>query len=354
MYRTLVPFMFLASPVLADAPQVVTDITPVHGLVSRVMDGVGQPTLLLPPGQSPHEYAMRPSDARKLQKAQVVIWVGESLTPWMEKPLSTLGDGAVRLELLEIEGAPLLEYEDDHDDDRHDEDHADGHDEDHHDEDHADKHDEDHHDEEGHDQEEEHAEGHDEDEHHDEHGEEDLADEHHHHHDGVDPHAWLDPEVALFWLPQIAQALADVDPDNAAAYQDNAAAAADELTALHEKIAAQLAPIAGAPFVAFHDAYGYFEHRYNLTNVGTVAAGDASDPGAAHMVELRATIEEHQVKCGFAEPQYDPVLLKVAGENLGLEIAELDPLGVALDLGPQFYPALLQSLADALTGCLAE
>jgi zinc transport system substrate-binding protein len=363
MYRTFVPFLLLASPALADVPQVVTDIAPVHGLVSRVMDGVGEPTLLLPPGQSPHDYAMRPSDARKLQKAQVVFWMGESLTPWLEKPLSTLGDGAAQVELLEIEGAPLLEYAEDHDDE-HDEDgheadhddekhadghdgekHSDGHDEDHHDEDHADTHDEDEH---GHDD--DHAESHDEADH-----EEDHADAHgHQHHDGVDPHAWLDPEVARFWLPHIAQALADADPENAARYQDNAAAADQELAALTTEISSQLAPIAGVPFVAFHDAYAYLEHRFDLANVGTVAAGDASDPGAAHMVELRDKIAEKQVKCGFTEPQYDPILLKVAGENLGLRISELDPLGIQIELGPDYYLALLRSLADALTGCLAE
>lgn len=357
MLRPFALSLCLAGPALADGPRVVADITPIHGLVSQVMAGVGAPDLLLQPGQSPHTYSMRPSEARRLQRADVVFWVGEELTPWMEKPLSSLADEARQVTLLDLAGLDLLEFEehDDHDDehhDDHDEGHADGHDEDHdedheghgHDdhaenEDHHDEHDhdDDHHDEDHHDEGEEHADAHD-----------------HHHHEGIDPHAWLDPTIAVKWLGEIADTLSEVDPDNAAIYRANAERAQQTLTDLDQALAAQLAPVQGNAYVTFHDAYRYFERRYGLQNAGTVSDGDARDPGAARIAQIKAEIAERDVTCSFAEPQFDPSLLEVAAEDADVTIATLDPLGAHLEPGAQFYPALLQSLADGLIGCLVN
>ena len=228
----------------ADVPSVATDITPVHGLVARVMQGVGQPDLVVPPGASPHSHSMRPSEAKALNRADVVFWIGPELTPWLEGPISTLASKAVVVPLLTTEGTQTLVIRDavqftlsgdaHHDDDHHD-DH--GHDEGGHDEhhdDHADHHDEDH----------------------------DTHDDHGHAHEAgsLDPHAWLMAENGLAWLDVIADVLAEKDPENAGLYRDNAkAGAGGDHCCGPAQIKSDLVSVRDKPFVVFHDAYQYFE-----------------------------------------------------------------------------------------------
>lgn len=162
----------------------------------------------------------------------------------------------------------------------------------------------------------------------------------------------MDPLIAAEWLEPIAVVLGQADPENADLYLTNAKSAKDQLIALNTDINAALAPVHDQPFVAFHDAYGYLERRYDLTNAGALAPGDATSPGAARLAELKAEVQEKGIKCAFAEPQFDPALLKVVGEGTGMTIGTLDPLGSELELGAAFYPNLMQALAGALTDCL--
>ena len=102
--------MATATSVQAETPRVAVDIAPLHGLVSQVMEGVGTPDLVIPQGASPHGYSMRPSQAAALEVSDLVIWVGEGLTPWLAEPIEVLAGDAVHLELLEVEGIHLIEY----------------------------------------------------------------------------------------------------------------------------------------------------------------------------------------------------------------------------------------------------
>ena len=302
-----------AAPAGADAPRVATDTPPVHALVARVMQGVGEPGLILPPGASPHGHAMRPSEAAALADAEVVVWMGEALTPWLARAVDALSD-ARSLELLDVEGTLLLRYregtafvEHDHATDaehgqqaEHGEDRA-----------HA-----------------AHPEG------------------------GTDPHAWLDPENAKAWLDTIATVLAEADPGNASTYAGNAADGRAELDALMAELSQTLAPLRGRSFVVFHDAYHYFEHRFGIEAAGAISLGDASAPGAARMAEIRRTIRDTGARCVFAEPQFAPDLIETAVEGTEARIATLDPLGAALEPGPELYPQLLRNLTDVLRDCL--
>lgn len=356
----------------AEVPNVAADIAPVHSLVAVVMEGVGSPDLIVRPGASPHGYSMRPSEARALQDADAVFWIGESLTPWLTKPLETLGEGSVQIELLEVEGNVLFEYRDshDHDEDEHDDhDKHDDHDEhghkDHDDhDDHAedkghDDHDhEEHAEDDKHDDHEDHADGH--DDHadgHDDHadGHDDHADGHddhdHHDHEGADAHAWLDPENARLWLSVIADQLAELDPENADRYQANAAAAREALAGQITRLQADLAPMQGKPFIAFHDAFQYFEQRFGLSLTGTVAIGDASDPSPARLAHLREEIIEHKVACAFSEPQYNVGLIEAAIEGSEAVIYTIDPLGAGLEPGAPLYTKLLDDMATSFAEC---
>lgn len=319
----------VASPAWA-APRVVADIAPVHSIVAAVMAGVGAPDLLIRPGVSEHDAALRPSDAAALDAADLVVWVGPALTPWLEGPLDTLAGGATRVTLMEAPGVTLLPRREGGTFEAHV---------------HAHEGDEEHADEDGHAAHAEDAHGH-EDEH---------ADEGHGHeaHGGADPHVWLDPENAAAIAAVVAEALAGVDPANAASYRAGAERFRAEAAALQAEIAPRLAPLADRPFVVFHDAYHYFEDRFGLEAAGAISASDAAPPSAARIAEIRALVAGVGAVCVFAEPQFDPRLAATVTEGTATRTGVLDPLGVGLEPGPALYPALLRGLADGLVGCLA-
>jgi zinc transport system substrate-binding protein len=353
-----------ASVAAADVPRVVADIGPVQALVDRVMAGVGHAEVLLPAGASPHGYAMRPSEARALAGADVVVWTGPALAPWVERGLDSLAGNAARLALLDLPGTVLHEARgvegfDIGDGDGHDHDHdhetAAEHDDDH-DHDHetanAAEHDHDHNHETANAAESDHD--HDHDHETAKAGDHDAAEahDHDHAHDGPDPHAWLDPRNGALWMGAIAEALAAADPANAAAYRANAAAGQQELAALEAELTAALAPMSDRRFIVFHDSLRYFEERFGVTAAGAIALSDAAPPSAAHLSALRARAAEADVACIFAEPQFPAGLVETVAEGTALTVAVVDPLGSDVPPGPEAYAALLRGLAGTIGGCL--
>ena len=381
-----VAFACLAAPslALADVPKVVTDIAPVHSIVAAVMEGVGEPSLLVPPTASPHGYSLRPSEAGALDEAQSVIWIGEALTPWMEGPIDALAEDAALLTLLEVPGVNLLDIregaafeaghdhdhgddhgdeheaaaEKDHDHDHdHGEEHADGDKHDH--DDHA--HDEHAHDDHGHkeaahddhDHGEEHAHKDDDDHAHDDHGHEDHAGHDHDDHahaDGIDAHAWLDPRNAAVWADAIAAHLSALDPENAASYASNADSFKADLGALEAELTTTLLPARGKPFVVFHDAYQYFEDRFGVEAVGAISATDAASASAGRVAEVRARVSELGAVCALTEPQFNPGIADAIG---AAALGEIDPLGAKIDLGSDLYAQLLRNMAQSLVDCVS-
>lgn len=321
---------------MADAPKVAVDIAPVHSLVARVMEGVGTPDLVIPAGASPHEYNLRPSEASALQEADLVFWIGEDLTPWLEGAVETLSDGATVTTLLESDGTVLLDFREntlfeahdhgDHDDHGHDDDHAED-----------EKHDE-------HDHEEEHA--------HDDHGHDDHADHDDHGHGEHDPHAWLSPANAEVWLNVIAAQLSAADPDNAGAYFANAAAAREEMAALSDEVAETLKPVQGGRFIVFHDAYQYFEDAFDFRASGAISLGDATDPSPARISDIQGRIREEGIECVLTEPQFNPGIVATVLDGTEAKTAVIDPLGSDLDPGVELYPQVIRNLANSLAECL--
>ncbi len=310
----------LGAPAAADAPAVVTDIPVVHSLVAQVMGDRGDPVLLLDRGGDPHAFQMRPSQARALASADLVVWVGPQMTPWLDRALAGTGSAGARLTLLEVPGTRLRSYDaaDGHDHDGHDHDHAGG-------------------------EAEGTADGHDHDGH-----------DHGHAHTGIDPHAWLDPANAAVWLGAIAAALAAADPEGAAAYAANAEAAVAALDTLDAEMRALLAPAAGRPLVVFHDAYGYLAEAYGLTIAGTLTAGDAASPGAGGVSALRARVLAGEIACVFAEANHSPDLVAVLVEGTQTPTGMLDPAGTMREPGPDHYAGTLRGLAEGIAGCLAD
>ena len=291
----------------AEVPKVSADIAPVHSLVSKVMNGLGKPYLIIPAEASPHEYQLKPSEAKSLQESKLVFWIGEDLTPWLEKGLSTLAKNATITTLLKAEGIELLDFREGALFEAHDHSDHDDHD------DHA-----------GH-------EGHDHGEH--------------------DPHAWLSPSIAKAWLNLIAAKLSEVDPNNASTYYSNASSAIKDLDTLSDEINKILDPIRKEKFVVFHDAYQYFENYFNISASGAISLGDASDPSPARLKEIKERVEKEDIHCVLAEPQYNEGLVKAVIEGTHANNAIIDPLGVSLEIGPNLYDKLIRNLAINLSNC---
>ena len=372
------------------APRVVVSIKPLHSLVAGVMKGVGTPELLMKGGASPHTFSLKPSDARMLAKARVIFWVGEVLAPGLERPLETLPRKAEVIALAEIKGLKLRKlregglwegHEDHHHGDAHDEKghkeargahHEDKHDEHghkgkkHHDEHvrmeekHHDEHkhdkakDDHHHDEDKHgkakDDHPAHKEAKAKDDHHDEKAGGHHADEHH---GGFDAHVWLDPMNARKWVDAIAHELEEVDPPNKKKYEANARNLKARIDALDKELAQALAPVKGAPYIVFHDAYQYLESHYGLNAIGSVSVSPEKKPGAARLVQLRKKIKNSKSICVFTEPQFQPKLVRTIILGTGARTGVLDPLGTGIPAGEDAYFTLMRNMAKSLKGCLA-
>lgn len=335
-------FAFSGSIALAEAPRVAVDIAPVHSLVARVMQGLGTPDLIVQPGASPHEYSLRPSEARALQEADLVFWVGDDLTPWMKDAIGTLSSDAKVTTLIKANGTLVLGFREGALFEAHQHDHAGG-------EAHGDEaHDHDHeaHDHDAHDHDAPEKDAHDHEAH-----SEGAEKDHAHDPDGVDPHAWLAPENAAAWIDVIAGELSAADPENAQAYLANAAAARTELDGLIREIDAALAPVRGKRFIVFHDAYQYFEVSFDLAAAGAISLSDASDPSPARIAEIQARIAEEGIDCILAEPQFNPGLVATVSEGTQAGTGVLDPLGSDLQPGADLYPQLMRALARSLAAC---
>lgn len=335
----LIAAMIAASPANAgqEAPKVVTDIAPIHSLAAMVMEGVGTPELLLDKAISPHDFSMRPTQARQLSQADLVFWVGSELTPGLERAIGNLSGQASSVALT-----GLFDDGEGHGD--HDAE-PEGHDE------HAAEHKDPEHNDPEHHGDEAHRD-HDEAEHgaHDD----DHADGDHHDHEG-DPHIWLDPLNALIVIDRMAEELTSRDPARAETYRANAKAARDRIESLTERLRVTLGPIRGRPYIVQHDAYRRFEARFGIAALAAISPSDGTAPSAA---AFRHTIEEARASdqtrlCFFTEPQIRDSKAEAFAAELQARLGELDPLGSRLEPGPALYPALIEGLAESLLACLS-
>ena len=305
------------------------------------MDGVGKPDLIVDGYASPHGFAMKPSHAKMLQNADLIFWVGEDLESFLEKPLNSIAKKAEKIELMEIKGLNKLEFRErnifeGHDDHGHDEHKK----EDEHKE-HGLK--EDKHDEHGHDE-------HKEDEH-KEHGhKEDKHDDHHEHaHGEHDPHIWLDPMNAKVILKEMAEHLIENDQENASTYKANLKKALKDLDKLTKKVKSELNK--DFKSIVFHDAYQYFEKRFDVNVLGAFTVNTDVLPGAEQLSEIREIIEHDKVSCVFSDPQFNPDIINAVAKDMNIKTGVLDPLGATLTPGKTLYFDLISNMSSSFKSC---
>jgi zinc transport system substrate-binding protein len=292
------------TPAAADLNVVVT-IKPLHALVSEVMAGAGTPELLVKGSASPHTYALKPSDASRLGQADVVFRMSEAMEPFTVKVVKSLPKQVQVITLQTTRGLKLYQrrtgatFDDAHD-------HADG-----------DSHD------------------------------------HDHSHNPIDGHAWLDPMNAKVLADRIAQVLSAKEPANAARFKANAASLKAKLDDLSAELTRDLALVAGTPYVVFHDALQYFERRYKLRAIGSIAMSPEVPPSAKRLTTLRKKVASLGAVCVLAEPQFDTRLVDNLIEGTRARTGTIDPEGSRIEPGPDLYFTLLRTLARDLKHCLA-
>ena len=314
---------------------VVTTIKPLHSLVSSVMKGIGEPSLIIEGTNNPHTFVFKPSHAKMIEEADIIFWIGEDLEAFMEKPLDSLAEEAQVISFMALSSIEKLKFReknifDDHDghEDEH-EGHEDEDDHGHKDDDHDDDHD-------GH--EDEH-EGHD----------DDHNDAHAHAHGEFDAHIWLDPVNAKKMVLEIAHELSDLDPNNKVKYENNANAtikSLDELVDSNKKILSK-----DISYVVFHDAYQYFEKRFGVIPAGALTLNPDVLPGAKQIADIQDIINDKGIKCIFSEPQYNPKIIETIGNDMNISTGVMDPLGAYIDAGPSMYSDLINGIANSIKDC---
>ena len=327
---SILSFLTLFTSVNAEI-KVVASIKPIHSLASYLMDGVGKPDLIVDGYASPHGFALKPSHAKMLQEANLIFWVGEGLENFLEKPLKSIAKNAEKIELMEIKGLTKLKFRernifDGHDDHGHDED---GHKED--------KHDDHGHDDDGHKEDDHDYHGHDED------GHEGHA------HGEYDPHIWLDPENAKVILNEMVEHLIENDAKNASAYKSNLNKALKDIDGLLKSVKSELNK--DFKSIVFHDAYQYFEERFNVTVLGAFTVNTDVMPGAEQLSEIREIIEHDKVSCIFSEPQFNPDIINAVAKDMSIKTGVLDPLGATLNPGKDLYFDLIRNMSKSFKGC---
>ena len=288
---------------IAAAPRVAVTIKPIHALAAGVMGRIGAPQLVLQGSSSPHSTALRPSQMRLLENADIIFYIADHFETALKPVLHRRRQaGATVVELSDTPNLTLHQFrsagiwstDDQTSQTEHDRD------------------------------------------------------------DTVDPHIWLDPQNAKAITLHISAVLARIDPGNADAYRTNAAKLMIELNALGREVAAKLQPVANQPFVVFHDAYQYFERRFGLSGLGAITADPGHAPGAKRLIQIRTGLSRRGAVCVFAEPQFEIDYVTTVIEGSRARAAILDPLGIDTPVGKEAYASLIWSMTNSITRCLSN
>ena len=293
---------------MADDFKVVTTIKPLNLIVSELVQGAATSDAILPPGASPHDYALRPSDVKKLNDADLVIWVGPQLETFLTKLMATNPNSFA---LTKQAGIDFLNYgakaSDDHGD------HA------------------------GHDALDDHG---------------DHAGHHHHHHSGLDPHFWMGPKQTIEAANVITDTLIKHDPLHKSVYLANLSTFTSEVNQAVSELNAEIKPLSNKGYFVFHDGYGYFEHQFGLNNLGHFTVEPDRKPGAKTLIAIRESLKDKQAYCVFSEPQFSPAVVDSVTKGTEVNIGTLDPMATNVQVGKGGYVRFIKELGQSFTKCL--
>ncbi|MBG56333.1 MAG: zinc ABC transporter substrate-binding protein [Deltaproteobacteria bacterium] len=308
-YLVIISLLLFFSQTNADSNlNVVVSIKPYHSLVSGIMYGIASPKLLLKGNLSPHNYSLKPSDAERLQNADIIFWGGENLEVFLVKPLSSLTKKAKVVSVFEINGLKLKYF-------RH--------------LNHMGKY-----------------------ENHESYISNISNTQYLEQQSTVDPHLWLDPENAKIITNRIVNVLSEFDPENDKKYQINGEKINVRLNELDKELSAEMREISNRTYLVLHDAYQYYESRYNLKNEGSITIHLDHFIGVSRLRKVQNMIKKNEVFCIFAEPQYSQKIIETLIKGTSVKKGILDPIGSNLLPGPELYFDLMKNLSISLKACL--
>lgn len=297
--------LYTTTALAASAPNIVVSIKPFYNICAKVMESVGTPHLILNNNSSPHDYQLKPSDAKLINNADLLIWGGPDVESYLTKPVSSLANRNLdlaaipNLELLPIRTATNWQHDHEH---GHDHDHDHGH-------------------------------------------------SHNHDHGTTDPHYWLDPDNAVIIALAIADRLSEIDPTHAQTYAKNATAFAKKINQDKKIWTQKLAPYKKEPYVVAHDAYQYFNNYFGLDGVGSITLNPEVPPSIQRVQQIQQLLIADKVHCIFSEPQYNYKIFDSLIKDTKVHVGRLDPLGQDADLGPNGYFKLMDDLVHNFVAC---
>jgi len=284
---------------------VVTSLKPVGFIAAAIADGVTDTQVLLPDGASEHDYSLRPGDVKRLQDADLVVWIGPEMEAFMAKPAARI-DAQKKVTIAKLSTVkPLLMKGADDDEEEHDHHHHEG----------------------------------------------EKGDKHHHHGD-YNMHLWLSPEIARATAVAIHGKLVELMPQNRDKLNANLQTFEANLATTDKQVAATLSPLKGKGYFVFHDAWGYYEKHYGLTPLGHFTVNPEIQPGAQRLHEIRTQLVEQKATCVFAEPQFRPAVVEAVARGTSVRMGTLDPLGTSIKPGKESYSQFLTQVSDQYASCL--
>ena len=294
-------------PVTAHS-EVVTSIKPLAFIATAIADGVTPVSVVLPDGASEHEYALRPSDIKRIKNAELVIWVGPEMEAYMTSAVAALpANKTLQLAALPAVTPLLLKGDDDHDHEHpHDDDVS-------------------------------------------------SATENsdvHHSHGEYNMHIWMSPKIAEASAIAIHDKLLELIPNRKDQLDANLEFFKAGLAETDKQIRARLAPVSQEGYFVFHDAYGYFENYFGLSPLGHFTVNPEIQPGAQRLHQIRTQLVEQKAVCVFAEPQFRPAVIDAVARGTSVRKGTLDPLGMNIEVTRESYVQFLSQLSVQYTSCL--
>ena len=306
----VIPLLWFNLAMAASDLKVVVSIKPFHSLVSSVMQGVSEPALLLNGNNSPHTYSLRPSAAVKLQNADLVFWGGKNLEGFLAKAIHSLAAGARVVSFEDTPGLILRpfrsvkEWQELDPESKNDQDH--------------------------------------------------VKKRKINRLPGNDPHIWLDPLNAQKITQYLVQILSDFDPENAQTYHSNGKKTILRLSDLNIQLETKMSSVSSKPYIVFHDAYQYFEKRYQLNPIASVIVSSGPSTSVGRLIDIRKKIKNKNVLCIFTEPQFSPKLVQTVISGTAVKKGILDPIGTSISPGPEMYFTLLNNISHSISNCFKK
>lgn len=244
---------------------------------------------IIPSGVEAHDFEPKAGDLRFLTKAQVIVYNGFGMEPWLDDALEAVNRKNMLTVCASTDIDPIELDETHH--------HHHGH---------------------------EHAHHHNEDC-------DGTCGEHHHHHGSVDPHTWLSLSSAKIMVKNIAEGLSKVDPDNAMFYKNNA----DSFTAEAERILThyrnKFAKLTRKHFVTGHAAFGYLCRDFGLEQNSVEDVFAAGEPTAKQLAKLTDYCNQHGIKTVFSETAASPLVSQTLAKEVGAAVEVIYTMETAED-----------------------